>query len=775
MKIKQLRQSRCTTAVRKLLAVLLFLATATAMQAADVVGDTLEVRFRVGQSNLDMNYANNAKRIDEFVEKVKAHYAHLPAKSLKLEVYGGASPEGPAELNRRLGEERGLALKNILLERLEYYLDKVTVINQGARWGSFYRMVEESNEPWKNEVLASLAKEPGQDEWQTDPREEKLRKMRSGKIWKALSDKYLVPLRTSGSAVIVPLEEQEKRYCDTLVIRDTIVYLPDPCPKYEEPVNHDRVWALKTNFLLWSLAAPNVQIELPLGSKNKWSIEGEVFWPWWIWSHSSHAHQCGNVGLELKRWLGNREKHHLLDGWHLGLGVAAGYYDFEWEAHKGYQGEYLNVYGNIGYQHRFGKRKQWAVDGGIAIGWIPTKYREYLGSSVFPVGHEEEYDDHLMWQKSSSKNIFGATHANISLAYLFYCKKKNKDAEETTEIVEPTPVAPTNYLTGKDAAEEGRNIDAKAKAKAEKKAAKEAAKAEEQRAKDAAKADEQRAKEAAKANELKAKSDAEAAKEAEKAAKAKAKADEEAAKAKAKADEEAAKEAEKAAKAKAKADEEAAKAKAKADEEAAKQAAKANELKAKADAEAAKEAEKAAKAKAKADEEAAKAKAKADAEAAKEAEKAAKAKAKADEEAAKAKAKADEEAAKQAAKANELKAKADAEAAKEAEKAAKAKAKAEEEAAKARAKAEEEAAKVKAQADKEAEKAAKEAAKAKELNAKAEAKAKEGAAKEAAKAAKQAEKEAEAKAKAEAKAQIEAEKAAAKAAKEAAKAAKKNN
>ena len=98
MKIKQLRQSRCTTAVRKLLAVLLFLATATAMQAADVVGDTLEVRFRVGQSNLDMNYANNAKRIDEFVEKVKAHYAHLPAKSLKLEVYGGASPKARLSL-----------------------------------------------------------------------------------------------------------------------------------------------------------------------------------------------------------------------------------------------------------------------------------------------------------------------------------------------------------------------------------------------------------------------------------------------------------------------------------------------------------------------------------------------------------------------------------------------------------------------------------------------------------------------------------------------------
>ena len=510
MKIKQLRATGCTSAVRKLLAVLLFLAAAPSLHAADVVGDTLEVRFRVGQSNLDMNYADNAKHIDDFVNRVKAHYQRMPDKSLKLDVYGGASPEGPAELNRRLGEERGVTLKNILVERLGNLVEKVTVINQGARWGAFYRMVEQSNEPWKLEVLNSLGKEPGQDEWKVDPREEKLRNMRKGRIWRTLSDKYLAPLRTSGSAVIVPMTEEERRCCDTLVIRDTIVYLPDPCPQWAEPIDHTPVIAVKTNFLLWGVIAPNAQVEVPLGTKNRWSLEGEVFWPWWIWNHNTNAHQCGDVGLELRYWLGNRMKHHLIDGWHIGLGVGAGYYDFEWligEKHKGYQGEYLNIYGNFGYQHRWGKRKQWAIDAGVGFGWIPTNYREYLGSSIFPVGHEEEpdgtkEDPHLMWQKTSWKHIVGLTHANITLAYIFRTSKKTKILtsfdEESIPVYAPVPEPLTGAVAGQQAQRienQGRvkssNVDKKADkaaTKAQKKADKAAAKAQKKADKAAAKA-----------------------------------------------------------------------------------------------------------------------------------------------------------------------------------------------------------------------------------------------------------------------------------------------
>jgi len=635
MKKKQLITSVCMQSARSVLTALLFFAAAINASAAEVEGDTLEVRFRLGLSNLDMSFSDNEQRINEFVERVKAHYANQPKMSLKMDVYGGASPEGPNELNRRLGEERGIALKNVLAKRLEGIIDQITVVNQGARWGGLYSMIEKSNEPWKYEVLEVLAKSPEDEQWRMDPREEKLRKMRKGTVWEQLLAKYLPPLRMSGSAVVAPMTEFEKKIagipdrdcCDTLVIRDTIIYLPEPCPVFEEPIDSDWVWALKTNLLLWGVAAPNGQIEFPLGRSNRWSIEGEVFWPWFIWSHNVHAHQCGNIGLELRYWLGNRKKHHTLDGWHIGLGAAAGYYDFEWKKHEGYQGEYLNIYGNIGYQHRWGKRKQWAVDGGLAIGWIPTKYREYLGSSIFPVGFEEDHDGHLMWQKTSSKNFFGATHANITLAYMFHTKSKKKASSETeAPIVAPvnsvgyaaTPSQPTDKAAEKQAKAEAK---AAAKvAKAEAKAEAKAAKAAEKQAKEAekqAKSSGADAKAAAKEAEKQAKADAKAAEAAAKEAEKQAKAD-------AKAAEAAAKEAEKQAKADAKAAEAAAKEaekQAKADAKAAEAAAKEAEKQAKADAKAAEAAAKEAEKQAKAD---AKAAAKAQVEAEKAARKAAK-------------------------------------------------------------------------------------------------------------------------------------------------------
>ena len=94
--------------------------------------DSLSVHFRVGQSQLDLNYLDNQKQIDAFVARVLDHYDDMPARSLELVVYGGASPEGPTELNRRLGEQRGLALREVLVEKLGDLLGEITVVNQGA-------------------------------------------------------------------------------------------------------------------------------------------------------------------------------------------------------------------------------------------------------------------------------------------------------------------------------------------------------------------------------------------------------------------------------------------------------------------------------------------------------------------------------------------------------------------------------------------------------------------------------------------------------------------
>ena len=614
--------------------------------------DTLEVHFRVGNSNLDLNFADNKREIDQFVQYINANYANVPAQYLKLDVYSGASPEGPIEINRRLGEERGLALKQALLDRLGWLNGRIAVINQGARWGGLYKMIDESNEPWKYDVLKIIQEEPSEDTWARDEREAKLRKLDRGRVWNVLNTKYLPTLRSSGSAVIAKVVNMK----DTLVIRDTVFYIPEPCAPYVEPVYQNHVWAVKTNLLMWGFITPNIQVERSLGKTNRWSIEGEFFCPWFTWSHNAHAHQFLNWGLELRYWLGNRAKHHRLDGWHIGPAVAIGYYDWEWKHSEGYQGEYLNVYCNIGYQHRFGRHKQWAIDGGIGFGYIPTKYRHYLGSSQFPVGHEEEYDDHLMWQDTGWKHIIGATHANLTIAYLFGTKKN--PMVPTSRPLDPDYVMiPSHYYEESD--RDGFNdavFDKSLRFDVPDKAAE----------KEAAKADKEAAKAAEAEAKARVKAEAEAAKRADAEAKARAKAEAKAAKEAAKAEKEAAKLAAAGNEVKANADKEAAKAAAKAEKEAAKVAEAEAKAKAAAEKEAAKVAEAEAKAKAAADKEAAKA-AK---EAAKAAEADAKARAKAEAEAAKAAAKAEAEAAKAKAKADAAEAKAAEKAAKEAAKAA---------------------------------------------------------------------------------------------------------
>ena len=387
--------------------------------------DTLQVVFRAGQSEIDLLYDSNSKRIADFIGHVSTAYADVAPKDLSLTIFTGASPEGPAELNRRLGEQRGIALRDLLMARMPGRVAHVTVVNQGARWGELYHKVEQSEEPWRDDVLRILEHRPADDSWNGDKREQQLRRLQGGRVWRELSAKYLPDLRSSGSAVVARMPASAER--DTIVIRDTVVYLPVPYP--EIYVDHQKLWAVKTNLLLWGVVAPNVQIEIPLGDCHRWSIEGEVFFPWWTWSHNAHAEQFLNVGAELRYWLGNRALQHTLDGWHVGIGLGLGYYDFEWKRSEGWQGEYLNVYCNIGYQHRFGRQKQWLFDGGIGLGYIPTKFRHYLGSSTFPVGYEENHDDHLIWQDSGWKHIIGATHVNVTLGYLFDAKRlftKNK-------------------------------------------------------------------------------------------------------------------------------------------------------------------------------------------------------------------------------------------------------------------------------------------------------------------------------------------------------------
>ena len=195
--------------------------------------------------------------------------------------------------------------------------------------------------------------------------------------------------------------------------RDTVVM--DVAAK---PVVRQPVWILRTNIPLLGMGTPNVQAEWSLDYRDRWSVNVEAVSSWWTFSYNAYANEILYGSVEMRRWLGRRYRRHTLDGWHIGLGIGGGYGDVEWRS-KGYQAEVFSGFVNIGWQCRFGRRRQWAFDAGIGLGYAYIPWRRYTGSSRYPVGKEEQHDDHLMWQETRRTNWVGATHVNISIGYVF--------------------------------------------------------------------------------------------------------------------------------------------------------------------------------------------------------------------------------------------------------------------------------------------------------------------------------------------------------------------
>lgn len=415
--------------------------------------DTLSIQFKLDSVRINMAFKDNAAHWESFKQDFYDRFSGYPASILQLDIYSGASPEGTARHNRMLGEQRGQAIRRLVRDELGTQIGRITVHNEAARWDGLYDAIAASDEPWRDEVLKIIDMPASDNENARDHRETKLRALHGGEVWKVLTEKYLPPLRSGASAIISFQGGGGQTIymigggCDTVVIRDTVIlgggYTPGPQPSSDgadsvpqRPITP--AWDIKSNLLMLGILVPNLEVEVPLGRNNRWSLEAEYFVTKIIWNRNAQASQFHNLGLELRFWFGDRTKHQWLDGLHTGLALGAGYYDWEWNESNGYQGEYLNYYLNIGYQKRFDEH--WAVDAGIGLGIMASQYRHYRGSSVYPEDRVEQWDKHLIWTNNGTFIWPGPCHANVSLAYMFNAKpfhirsKEEKQARQAQKI-----------------------------------------------------------------------------------------------------------------------------------------------------------------------------------------------------------------------------------------------------------------------------------------------------------------------------------------------------
>lgn len=374
---------------------------------------TTRVYFKAGKATLDTAYAENAASLRVFAAGVNAVLAEKGTILEAVLVETGASPEGGADLNDRLSMERARSVRSWLLANLPLNASQVKAYSVGADWEGLWFAVWESDSPYRQKILNAIVANDVRENHSPQAQAgciRDLKEIERGKAWAWLSEKVFPGLRAGAGTIRCIISRPGDRERDTVVVQhyyqgpDAEWYLDEASRlaavaasaniredlrKKPRRFRNDSLWldpvaAIRTNLLL---PAMNIGIEVPIG--NRWSVAADWYspWAWRQWTNHFFTPQkyCvqGLGGyLEGRFWFGNnhlRQKEcnkYRLSGHSIGLILAGGYYDLQWDW-KGGQGEYGAV--GIGYMYSvpLGKKGSVHLEFEVAFGYMTTGYRGY--------------------------------------------------------------------------------------------------------------------------------------------------------------------------------------------------------------------------------------------------------------------------------------------------------------------------------------------------------------------------------------------------------------
>lgn len=416
-------------------------------------GDSLHLHFGLSSARIDSAYRDNPlslQRLDLLLaDSVLA--VHLDT----LDIRSYTSPDGSPQYNDRMARRRSEASRNYLLRKYPY-LDplRIRIAWQTGDWEELHTAVESDPEvPSRSRVLAILSSHASPATKQAN-----LKLVDGGAAYRYLCRHYLPQWRkavlgmtwmpgygrlaevreaeaeTPGSILPEIAQVQRPASPAVLAAADDNVLSDDNAPSKDSvtcaqnaptrlalsgmqslednPPYINKVkrplLAVKTNLLFDLALMPNIEVEVPI--RNRWSLNAELMFPWWLFSGDKYCLQILMGGLEGRYWLGSRhsrENREVLTGHFLGLYAGGGKYDLQWDR-NGYQGEFFIAAGiSYGYAHKIARNLR--LEYNIGIGLLRTDYRHY---------HARDNYQTLLWQENGKYTWLGPTKAKISLVWL---------------------------------------------------------------------------------------------------------------------------------------------------------------------------------------------------------------------------------------------------------------------------------------------------------------------------------------------------------------------
>lgn len=375
--------------------------------------------FRFDEALVDSGYANNGKTIEAlgklFSDKV------LASRIDSVHIYAYASPEGARLYNEQLAYRRATAAKEYLT--LNYPLingDCIRLFPKGEAWDGLWKIIVWDTEIPEREELMMIMDQVKD----TEKRKGLLKFLNGGRAYRYIEKNVLPRLRNAAICTVwmkpadpgsIVTGETPALPVTSRIITPLTAQIPG---KHETKNNHiprKPLLALKTNLLFDAALIPNVEVEVPIGKR--FSVNGELMFPWWLFDDNRYCMQVLAGGIEGRYWLGNREKKYALTGHFMALYAGGGKYDLQWKD-EGYQGEFFIAAGiGYGYAHKIARNLR--LEYNLGIGLLRTGYRHYHMRSNYQT---------LLWQNNGNYTWLGPTKVKISLVWMLNRKVRKGGA-----------------------------------------------------------------------------------------------------------------------------------------------------------------------------------------------------------------------------------------------------------------------------------------------------------------------------------------------------------
>lgn len=405
--------------------VLCLLLAAGGAAAAAVPADSLHaiVYFRSGSSSVsDLSCRDNAARLKALITGIRLVERTDSLFIRRIRIVSGASVEGNAGFNIKLSEQRALAVRAYLQERLPLSDTMFSIYSLDEDWNGLYRLVRDSYMPFRADVLAILNDIPENgpgNRRATETYKQRLKALHNGGVWYYMLGHFMPELRRC--TVVCEIERSAPAPLAGVSGREEEVPTPTECSQdaatasrqTAEPHGHTcrtsrsgerprcRI-ALRSNLLYDAALIPDIGAELYLGKG--WSLAGNWQYAWW---HSDRRHNYWRVyggDLNLRKYFGSRSGQ-MLTGHHAGIYMQMLTGDFELGG-EGYLSR-LSWGGGLEYGYSLPAGRRFNIDFSIGIGFFESGYERY-----------EPKGGHYVWQETGKLRWLGPTKAGISLVWL---------------------------------------------------------------------------------------------------------------------------------------------------------------------------------------------------------------------------------------------------------------------------------------------------------------------------------------------------------------------